>query len=39
VILDIDDEVPVGDMIHVYDLCRAAGYQSISFAAEPPTQQ
>ena len=34
VILDIDDQVPVGDMIHVYDLCRAAGYQSISFAAE-----
>jgi len=38
VILDIDDNVPVGDMIHVYDLCRAAGYQSISFAAEAPRQ-
>ncbi len=33
VILDIAGDVPVGDMIRVYDICHAAKFQSISFAA------
>jgi biopolymer transport protein ExbD len=35
VILEINGQVPIGDMIEVYDLCRAAGFQSLSFAANP----
>jgi len=35
VILDIEDDVPVGDMIRLYDNCRSVGFESISFAAEP----
>lgn len=35
IILEIDDAVPLGDVIRVYDACRAAGFESISFAAEP----
>jgi biopolymer transport protein ExbD len=35
VILEIDGAVPVGDVIRVYDLCRAVGFQSLSFAADP----
>ena len=35
IILDIAGEVPAGDVIHVDDACRAAGFQSISYAAEP----
>ena len=34
VILDVGDEVPLGDMIDVYDLCRLAGFEKIQFAAE-----
>lgn len=39
--LDIDGEVPMGDVIRVYDACKAAGFVSINFAAsaedlEPP---
>jgi len=34
VILDIAGDVPVGDALRVYDACRAAGFQSLSFAAE-----
>ena len=34
VILEIDPDVVLGDMIHVYDTCRAAGFESISFAAD-----
>lgn len=37
VILDIDGAVPLGDAIGVYDACRAAGFRSISFAADAPT--
>ncbi len=33
VILDIDPAVPMRDVIRVDDLCRAAGFQSINFAA------
>jgi biopolymer transport protein ExbD len=36
VILDIAGDVPVGDALRVYDACRAAGFQSLSFAAEGP---
>lgn len=39
VILQIDGAVPVGDVIRVYDSCRAAGFQSLSFAADPDTAQ
>ena len=35
VILDVQDEVPLGDMIDVYDLCRLAGFVRIQFAAAP----
>jgi len=34
VILDVADDVPLGDMIEVYDLCRLAGFEKIQFAAE-----
>jgi biopolymer transport protein ExbD len=33
IILDIARDVPLGDMIDIYDACRAAGFQSINFAA------
>jgi biopolymer transport protein ExbD len=33
VILDVDDAVPLGDMIDVYDLCRLIGFEKIQFAA------
>jgi biopolymer transport protein ExbD len=36
VVLDIDAEVPLGDLIRVYDACRAAGFESIAFAADAP---
>jgi biopolymer transport protein ExbD len=35
VILDVAGEVPLGDVIHVYDTCRAAKFRSINFAASP----
>ena len=34
VILDIEPDVVLEEMIHVYDTCRAAGFESISFAAD-----
>lgn len=34
IILDIEDAVPLGDAIQVYDACRSAGFESISFAAD-----
>ena len=37
IILDIEDAVPLGDVIRVYDACRRAGFESINFAAEPET--
>ncbi len=34
VVLDIAPDVPLGDVIRVYDACRAAEFQSIRFAAD-----
>jgi len=34
VILDIAPDVPAGEMIRVYDTCRAAGFESINFSAK-----
>jgi biopolymer transport protein ExbD len=34
VILDVAGEVPLGDMIDVYDLSRLEGFEKIQFAAE-----
>ena len=36
VILDIEPNVPLGDVIEVYDACRAAEFQSVNFAVETP---
>jgi biopolymer transport protein ExbD len=35
VILDVAPDVPLGDMIDVYDLCRLSGFEKIRFAASP----
>ncbi len=35
VILDIGAEVPMGEVLHIYDLCRAAKFDSVNFAASP----
>ncbi len=35
VILDIGPAVPVGDLVDIYDTCRAAGFDSVKFAASP----
>ena len=35
VILDVEGEVPLGDVILAYDACRAARFHSINFAATP----
>jgi biopolymer transport protein ExbD len=34
VILDVDNAVPLGHVIDVYDLSRSVGFQSIQFAAD-----
>lgn len=36
IILDISGPVPLGDVVDVYDTCQAAGFESVSFAADPP---
>jgi biopolymer transport protein ExbD len=36
VILDIGDQVPMGDVIRIDDLCRAARFETVSFAADAP---
>lgn len=36
VILDIADETPMRDVVFVLDTCRAAGFESVDFAADPP---
>ena len=36
VILDINPDVPLRDVVDVYDTCQAAGFESVSFAADPP---
>jgi biopolymer transport protein ExbD len=33
VILDVAENVPLGDMIDVYDVCRLVGFEKIQFAA------
>lgn len=33
VILDIDGDVPMRDVVSVYDVCIAAGFESVNFAA------
>jgi biopolymer transport protein ExbD len=35
VVLDVAAEVPLGDMIEVYDLARLVGFERIQFAATP----
>lgn len=37
VILDVGGDVPLGQAIDLYDLCRLLGYQEIRFAAEAPS--
>lgn len=34
VILDIEQKVPIGDMIDIFDTCNAAGFEDIRFATE-----
>jgi biopolymer transport protein ExbD len=34
VVLDVSGDVPLGDMIDVYDLSRLAGFEKIQFAAQ-----
>ena len=34
VILDVEADVPLGDVIDVYDVCRLAGFDKIHFAAK-----
>lgn len=34
VILDIAGDVPLGDVIRVYDACRAAHFRTVNFAAD-----
>jgi len=36
IILDIAPDVPLGDMITVYDTCYALEFRSIHFATQPP---
>lgn len=36
IVLDIAGPVPWGDVITVWDACRAAGFESINFAADAP---
>jgi hypothetical protein len=33
--LDIAGDVPLGDMIRVYDACYAADFRSVNFAIDP----
>lgn len=37
--LDIEPDVPLGDVIYVYDICRAARFQSVNFAATDRSAQ
>lgn len=34
IILDIDGAVPMGDVVHIYDVCQSARFQQISFATK-----
>ena len=33
VILDVQGEIPLGDVIDLYDLCRLVGFEKVQFAA------
>ena len=37
VILDVEPDVPMEDVIDVYDLCREVGLERVQFAASPET--
>jgi biopolymer transport protein ExbD len=39
VILDIGPEVPAGDLVEVYDACRAAGLEAINFNLKKVTDE
>jgi len=34
VVLDVANEVPLGDLVDLYDTCRTAGFQTVNFAAK-----
>ncbi len=34
VVLNVADEVPLGDVIDVYDACRLVGFETVQFAAK-----
>lgn len=35
VVLDIAPDIPLGDVVHVYDTCRAAQFRNVQFAVGP----
>jgi biopolymer transport protein ExbD len=35
-ILEIDGDVPMGDVVAIVDICRSAGFESVHFAAQKP---
>lgn len=37
VILDVQGQVPIGEVIDVYDVCRLAGFEMVQFAASANT--
>ncbi len=39
IIFDTAPDVPLGDLVNLYDACQAAGFESISFAASSKTSQ
>jgi biopolymer transport protein ExbD len=39
VILDVQGNIPWGDVIQAYDACRAAKFRAINFAAAPKELQ
>ena len=39
VILDIGGDVPLGDVVYVYDACRSARFRYVNFAAAAPPPQ
>jgi Biopolymer transport protein len=38
VILDVAGNVPLGDLVDIYDTCRAGGFETINFAAKAAVQ-
>lgn len=39
IVLDIGPEVPMGDVVEIYDTCQAAGFLSIDFAIDAQKQE